>query len=243
MISIFKKEINLFFSSLIGYIVISVFLVFLGLMIWVFPDSSLLEYNYATLDQLFSMAPLIFLFLIPAITMSLFAEEKQTGTIELLATRPLTDLEIILGKYFAALLLVIFALIPTLLYYFTIYQLGFPKGNLDSGAIWGSYIGLVLLGASFVAIGIFASSLTTNQIVAFVLSSFLCFMFYWGFLFFSKFSFFVGTVDDLIQMLGIDYHYESLSRGVADTRDILYFISLIAIFLGLTNLSLDSRRW
>ena len=243
MLSIFKKELNTFFSSLIGYIVVAVFLLFLGLMIWVFPDSSLLEYNYASLDQLFSIAPLIFLFLIPAITMRLFAEEHQTGTIELLATRPLRDLEIIVGKYLAALALVIFALVPTLLYYFTIYQLGFPKGNLDSGAIWGSYLGLIFLGAAFVAIGLFASSLTSNQIVAFVLGSFLCFIFYWGFLFFSKLPLFVGSWDAVIQMLGIDYHYESISRGLVDSRDVLYFVSLIAVFIGLTNLSLDSRRW
>ena len=174
MIGIFLKEINTFFSSLIGYIVIGVFLVFLGLMMWVFPDSSLLEYKFATLDQLFSLAPIIFMFLIPAITMRTFAEENQNGTIELLATRPLHDMEIILGKYFASLALVVFALLPTLIYYYTIHQLGAPKGNLDSGAIIGSYIGLVFLSAAFVAIGIFASSLTDNQIVSFLLAVFIC---------------------------------------------------------------------
>ena len=181
MLGIFLKEINTFFSSLIGYIVIGVFLIFLGLMMWVFPDSSLLDYNFATLDQLFSLAPVIFMFLIPAITMRTFAEENQSGTIELMATRALRDMEIILGKYFASLALVVFALIPTLIYYYTIYQFGAPKGNLDSGAILGSYIGLILLSGAFVAIGIFASSTTDNQIVSFLLAVFICFFFYWAF--------------------------------------------------------------
>lgn len=243
MWSIFLKEINSFFSSLIGYIVIGVFLVILGVIMFIFPDTSLLDSQYATLDQLFQAAPLIFMFLIPAVTMRSFAEEQQSGTIELLETRPLSDMSIVLGKYWACLVLVIFALLPTLLYYGTVYQLGSPKGNLDAGAIAGSYIGLILLSAVFVSIGILASSLTSNQIVAFVLATFLCALFYYGFFYFSKLPVFVGKIDDIIQMIGIDYHYESISRGVIDSRDIVYFLSLIALFMALTHLSLDRRRW
>ena len=186
MLTIFSKEINTFFSSLIGYIAIVVFLLVTGLMMFVFPYTSLLDYNYATLYQLFSLAPIIFMFLIPAVTMGSFAEEIQTGTIELLTTRPLRDIEIVMGKYFANLILVLFALIPTLLYYYTVYQLGSPAGNLDSGAIQGSYIGLFLLAGVYTAIGVFASSLIDNQIVSFILATFLCFFMYSGFLFISK---------------------------------------------------------
>ena len=243
MLSIFQKEINAFFSSILGYIVIGVFLVIMGLVMWVFPESSILEYNYATLDQLFNVAPLIFMFLIPAITMRSFAEEQQTGTIELLSTKPIREMEIILGKFFANLVLLIFALLPTLLYYYTVHELGSPKGNLDSGAIMGSYIGLIFLGACFVSIGLFASSLTSNQIVSFILATFLCFFFYWVFDFLSLLPVFVGKIDDLIQMMGIDYHYVSISRGVLDTRDLVYFFSFIAVFLMMTQVSLERRKW
>lgn len=243
MLTIFLKEINNFFSSLIGYIVVGVFLGILGLIMFVFPDTSLLNYNYATLDQLFDIAPMVFVFLIPAVTMRSFAEENQTGTIELLATRPLSDLQIVLGKYFASLALVVFALLPTVLYYITVYQLGSPKGNLDSGAIMGSYIGLIFLAATFVAIGIFASSLTNNQIVGFILATFLCFLFYWAFLFISTLPVFVGRVDDIVQMIGIDYHYTSISRGVIDSRDVIYFVSLISVFIAMTVTSLERRKW
>ena len=243
MFSIFQKEINTFFSSLIGYITIGTFLVLLGLMMWVFPDTNLLDYNYATLDQLFEIGPLIFMFLIPAITMRTFSEEQQTGTIELLATKPLTDWQIVLGKYFAAWLLVAFAILPTLLYYYTIHQLGAPVGNLDAGAIAGSYIGFMLLGGAFVAIGIFCSSLTNNQIVAFILATFFCFLFYYGFYFFSKLPIFIGKFDNVVQMIGIDYHYASISRGVIDSRDVLYFLSLILSFLVLTVTSIGRRKW
>lgn len=243
MFTIFLKEINTFFSSLIGYIVVGVFLGILGLIMFVFPDTSLLNYNYATLDQLFDIAPMVFVFLIPAVTMRSFAEENQTGTIELLATRPLSDLQIVLGKFFACLALVIFALLPTLLYYYTVYQLGSPKGNLDSGAIMGSYLGLIFLAAAFVAIGTFASSLTNNQIVGFILATFLCFIFHWGFFFFSKLPVFVGKGDDVVQMIGIDYHYLSISRGVIDTRDVIYFVSLIGVFVAMTVTSLERRKW
>lgn len=243
MLSIFYKEINTFFSSLIGYIVIGVFLVFMGLMLWVFPDYSLLKYKVASLDTLFEIAPLIFMFLIPAITMRSFAEEKQTGTIELLITRPLKDWEIVLGKFFACWLLVIFALLPTLLYYYTIHELGTPKGNLDAGAIAGSYIGLALLGGTFVAIGLLASSITNNQIVAFILALFFCFLFYWGFDYLSRLPIFLRKTDDIVQMIGIDYHYTSISRGVLDSRDVIYFISIIGVFLMGSQVALESRKW
>ncbi|MCG8326583.1 MAG: gliding motility-associated ABC transporter permease subunit GldF [Chitinophagales bacterium] len=243
MLSIYFKEINAFFSSLIGYIVIGVFLAIMGLVMFVFPDTSILNYKYATLEQLFEMAPVIFMFLIPAITMSSFAEEQRSGTIELLATRPITDLHIILGKYMASFTLVAFALIPTVLYYYTVYQLGSPVGNLDSGAILGSYIGLFLLAGTFVAIGLFASSLSNNQIVAFILATFFCFLIHWGFDFFSRMPVFVGKVDDLIQMFGIDYHYLSISRGLLDTRDLLYFLSVIALFIMLTLVAVERRKW
>ena len=243
MLSIFYKEINSFFSSFIGYIVIGVFLAIMGLVMFVFPDTSILNSNYATLDQLFDMAPVIFMFLIPAITMSSFAEEKQAGTIEMLATRPITDLQIILGKYLACLVLVAFALLPTVLYYYTLYQLGSPKGNLDAGAILGSYIGLFLLAGIFVAIGVFASSLSNNQIIAFILAAFLCFLVYWGFDFISRMPIFVGKGDDIVQMFGIDYHYMSISRGILDTRDVLYFCSAIGLFILLTLASVERRKW
>ncbi len=243
MLTIFSKEIKAFFSSLIGYIVIGVFLLVTGLMMFVFPDTSLLDSSYATMDQLFALAPIIFMFLIPAVTMRSFAEENQTGTIELLATRPLRDIEIVLGKFLASLILVLIALIPTLFYYYSIHQLGSPVGNLDSGAIMGSYIGLFLLAGVYTAIGVFASSLIDNQIVSFILATFLCFFMYWGFLFLSKLPVFFGKTDILVQMFGIDYHYSSISRGVLDTRDLIYFLSVIALFVAMTLVSLEKRKW
>lgn len=236
MLAIYLKEIQTFFSSLIAYLVIGVFLLLLGLVLFVFPESSLLDYNYATLQPLFDNAPLVFLLLIPAITMRSFAEEQQQGTMELLATKPLRFWEIILGKYFAALSLALFALIPTALYYWTIYELGAPRGNLDSGAIAGSYVGLFLLAGVFAAVGIFASALVSNQIAAFVLAAFLGFLLLNGFDYFSQLPVFVGKGDDLVQMLGIQHHYRSLSRGVLDSRDLIYFLSLIVFFLAFTHL-------
>lgn len=243
MYSIYLKEINTFFSSLIGYITIGTFLAILGLLMWVFPDTNLLDFNYATLDQLFDIGPMIFMFLIPAITMRTFAEEQQSGTIEFLATKPLSDWQIVLGKYFASWTLVAFAILPTLLYYYSIYQLGSPKGNLDAGAIMGSYIGLLLLGGAFVAIGIFASSLTNNQIVGFILATFVCFIFYYGFYFISKLPTFVGKIDLVIQKFGIDYHYGSISRGLVDSRDVIYFLTIIGGFLVATVTSIGRRKW
>lgn len=243
MRSIYLKEINSFFSSLIGYLVIGGFLLLLGLMLWIFPDNSILESKFASLDELFNVAPLVLMFLIPAITMRSFAEENQSGTIELLVTKPVSDFQIILAKFLACLTLVVIAILPTLVYYVSIYFLGSPKGNLDSGAIMGSYIGLVFLGSCFVAIGIFSSSITKNQIVAFIIATFLCFIFHWGFNYTSRIPVFVGTLDDLIQSFGIDFHYGSISRGLIDSRDVTYFLTLSGFFLFLTLLMVESRKW
>lgn len=242
MITIFRKELTTFFASLIGYISIAVFLVLMGLIMWVFPNNAL-DNGYANLDQLFDNAPLVFMLLIPAVTMRMFSEEKRAGTLELLATRPVTELQIVLGKFLAANSLVLFSLLPTLLYYYTIYRLGAPEGNLDSGATWGSYIGLILLSAALVSIGLFASSVTDNQIVAFVLAAFISFIIYLSFDAISGLGLFGGRADDLIQSIGIQYHYHSLSRGVVDSRDIIYFISLMLIFLLSTKTALESRKW
>lgn len=243
MVSVLRKELQAFFSSLIGYVVVGVFLIVMWLIMWFFTDTSLLNQNLATMGQLFHLGPLIFVFLIPALTMRSFSEERQKGTIEFLSTKPLTDLQITLGKYFACLVLVLFAILPTVIYYYTIYNLGLTAGNLDSGAIMGSYFGLFLLGAVFVAIGVFASSLVKDQVVAFVLATFLCFLFHWGFFFISELPFFFGKSDLFIQRLGIDFHYSSISRGVIDIRDLVYFFSVIVLFIASTVVSLGSRRW
>ena len=242
MYSIFKKEIRSFLSSLIAYVVIIVFLLIVGLFTWVFADGNILAQGYASLDTLFFMAPWIFIFLISAITMRSFSEEINQGTFEILSTKPITDFQIILGKYLAAGCLVAFSVLPTLLYFYSVYQLGLPKGNIDMGATWGSYIGLILLGGCYASIGIFSSAATSNQIVAFVLGMFLCFFFYVGFQQISNLSLFGGW-DSFIQNLGIQYHYDSISRGVVDSRDLVYFGSLISFFLGLTYIVLDSRKW
>lgn len=242
MYSIFKKEIRSFLSSLIAYVVIIVFLLIIGLFTWVFADGNVLSQGYSNLDVLFFMAPWVFIFLISAITMRSFSEEIKQGTFEILSTKPITDFQIIMGKFLASVVLVIFAILPTLLYFYSVYQLGLPKGNIDVGATWGSYIGLVLLGASYCSIGIFASAVTPNQIVAFILSMFLCFFIYVGFQQLSSLSLF-GSWDSLVQSLGIQLHYDSISRGVVDTRDLVYFGSLMSIFLGLTYIVLGSRKW
>jgi ABC-2 type transport system permease protein len=209
---------------------------------WVFADTSVLDYNFATLDQLFSIAPLVFLFLIPAITMRSFAEEKAKGTIEFLYTKPLTNWDVVIGKFIANFTLVIFALLPTLIYYYSVYQLGSPIGNLDSGAIVGSYIGLFFLSGAFVAIGMFASTLTENQIVAFILGAFLCFFFHWAFTYIARMPIFTTTFDLFIQKLGINYHYTNISKGLVDTRDLVYFISVICVFLYATISVMENRK-
>lgn len=243
MWGLYRKELNGFFSSLIGYITIGVFLLMLGLMLWVFPDFSILNYPIATLQPLFTVAPFVFMFLLPALTMSSLAEEKQEGTFELLATKPISDLSIVLSKYLAVVTMVLFSLLPTLLYFYTVSQLGSPAGNIDTGEVIGSYVGLFLLSAVFAAIGIFGSSLSSNQIVGFISAFFLCFIMYWGFSFLSRFPLFVGGIDSLLENIGIEYHYGSVSRGLLDTRDIIYFFSMITFFIVLTLFSLASRNW
>jgi len=240
MLSIFKKEIRSFLSSLIAYVVIVVFLLIIGLFSWVFADGNVLILGHANLDILFFMAPWVFTFLISAITMRSFSEELKQGTFEILSTKPITDIQIILGKFFASVALVVFALLPTVVYVYSIYKLGQPQGNLDMGATMGSYIGLLLLGASYVSIGLFASVITPNQIVAFILGLFLCFFFYVGFQQLSNLSLF-GSYDSFVQNLGIQLHYDSISRGVVDSRDLAYFVSLIFTFISLTFLTLRRR--
>ncbi|WP_419701160.1 gliding motility-associated ABC transporter substrate-binding protein GldG [Mucilaginibacter sp. NFX135] len=239
MLSILKKEIVSYLSSLVAYVTIGVFLLVLGLFLWVFPDSSILDYGYAGLESLFSTAPYLFMFLIPAITMRSLAEERKEGTFELLFTRPLTDWQIVLGKYLASVLLVLFALLPTLVYYFSVSTLGTPQGNIDTGAVIGSYIGLFLLGAAFAAIGLFASSITKNQIIAFTVAVFLCFFFYSGF---DSLSQLLSLQDLGLQNLGITEHYQSVSRGVLDTRDLAYFIVVTGIFIWLTLFVIIRQR-
>lgn len=223
--------------------VVVVFLLITGLFLWVFQsDFNIMSFGYANLDSLFILAPWVFLFLVPAITMRSFAEEKRTGTIEMLFTKPLSDWQIVMAKYFAGVILVLLALLPTLVYFFSVYRLSMPVGNVDSGGIWGSYIGLFFLSAAFVSIGLFCSSVTNNQILAFLLSVFLCGFLYIGFDMIYSLALF-GKVDLFIQDLGMSAHYGSLSRGVVDTRDILYFISVIVVFLSTTKLVLSSRKW
>jgi ABC-2 type transport system permease protein len=242
VITILQKEISVFFSSLVAYITIGVFLLVMGLFLWVFPESSILDYGYASLDSLFSTVPYIFIFLIPAISMRSIAEEKKEGTFELLATRPITDWQIVLGKFFACLAIVLLTLLPTIIYYISVYQLGASVGNIDTGAIIGSYIGLALLGAAFTAIGIFASSISKNQIIAFIVAVFLCFFAFSGFDSVSRIISFQGF-DTFLTGLGINEHYQSISRGVLDTRDLVYFLSFIALFLVLSKTILGGRKW
>jgi ABC-2 type transport system permease protein len=242
MLAILAKELNSFFSSLVGYVVIIIFLTGVGLFMWVFPETEVLNYGFATMETLFSMTPFVYLFLIPAITMRTFAEERKSGTMELLLTRPLTDLQLILGKYLASWVLVLFSLMPTLIYYYTIVELGSPQGNVDTAAVIGSYIGLILLGGVFTSIGIFASIITDNQVVAFILAVFFCFILYTGISSLASLSFW-GSSTYLISQLGIDYHYVSMSRGLIDSRNLAYFLSLIVVFLYATYLVLRSRKW
>lgn len=243
MLALLKKEIANFFSSIIGYIVIIIFLLITGLFLWAFPtEVNILDYGFAQMNGLFSIAPYVFLFLIPAISMRSFADENKVGTIELLITKPLSDFKIIMAKFWAAFLLLIIALLPTLTYYFSVYYLGYPQGNIDSGGVFGSYIGLILLGGAFIAIGLFASSLTSNQVVAFIIAVFLSGLIFIGFEFIFQLSW-LGNAGLIVKSLGIYDHYSSISRGVLDTRDLIYFLSLISLFLFLTKFSLQSRNW
>ena len=240
MLTIFRKEVASFFNSLIAYLVIAVFLTGVGLFFWLW-EMNVLETGVATMDALFDFGPYLFLFLVPAITMRSFSEEMKTGTIELLITKPLQDWQIILGKYLATVFLVLFSLLPTLIYYFTVYYLGNPVGNLDQGAIWGAYIGLFFLGCIFAAIGLFTSSLTDNQIVAFIVGVFLCFFLFLAFDFTASLPW-LSSVNRILIQVGIMEHYRSISRGVIDTRDMVYFLSVVTIFLILTNIVLNGKK-
>ena len=242
MYPVFKRELFSLLNSLLAYITIGIFLLASGLLLWFFPDTSILEYGYAEMTSFFSLAPFLFLFLIPALTMRSFAEERREGTFVLLATRPITEWQIILAKYFSCLTLVLFALLPTLVYYVSIYSLGLPKGNIDGGAVIGSYIGLVLLSSAYTAIGIFSSSTTKNQVVAFAVAVFLCFITYNGFDAMSK-VFSLRSLEGIFLSLSLNEHYQSISRGVLDSRDLIYFFTFVLVFLGLTKLVMGGRKW
>ncbi|MEO7120747.1 MAG: gliding motility-associated ABC transporter permease subunit GldF [Ginsengibacter sp.] len=239
MFSIAKKEFHQFFSSLTGYITIILFLVVCGLYLFVLKDSNLFDFGYATLNKFFELAPWIFIFLIPALAMRSFSEEYKTGTFEILQTRPLTKWQIVSGKYLAVLIVIIIALLPTLLYVYTIHSLS--TAGIDGGGIAGSYIGLVFLAAVFGAISLWCSGLTSNAVIAFLTGAFACLVVYFGFNAISKLPVFTGNADYYIEMLGIDFHYRSISRGVVDTRDIIYFLSIIFLFLFATQKNLSKK--
>ncbi|MBX2922830.1 MAG: gliding motility-associated ABC transporter permease subunit GldF [Chitinophagaceae bacterium] len=239
MFAICKKELRQFFSNLTGYIAIVIFLLLSGLFLFVFPDTNVFDAGYATLDQFFELAPWILLLLIPAITMRSFSDEFKAGTYEILVTLPLSKWNIITGKYIASLIIVTVALLPTLLYVFTIDSLS--DGGMDGGGIAGSYVGLFSLAAAFTAVGICCSSFTGNAVVSFLISAFICFILYSGFTAVSKTGALQGGPDYIIEMIGMDFHYRSLSRGALDSRDIVYFLSLVAFFLFVTHKKLLNR--
>ena len=238
MFAILKKEFNSFFASPIAYLVIGVFLLINGLFLWIFKDEfNILNAGFADLNSFFFLAPWVFLFLIPAITMKSFADEFSNGTIEILKTKPISEWQIVFGKFWASLLLVIVALIPTLTYVYTVYQLGNPVGNIDFGSTVGSYIGLLFLAATYTAIGLFTSTLSKNQIVAFILGVIITFFLYYGFDAIST------SLDNelTIKKMGINEHFKSISRGVIDTRDIVYFLSVTVFFLFITKKRIDNE--
>jgi len=241
MFALFKKELSGFFSSIMGYLVILIFLIATGLFVWVIPSgNNILDGGYATLDGLFGLAPWLFMFLIPAVTMRSFAEERKTGTLELLQTRPISNTSLVLAKNMASLAIALIAILPTFIYFLSVYMLGNPTGNIDMGGTWGSYIGLALLAMVYVCIGGFCSSLTDNQVVAFLLAVVITFAFYMGF---STLGETMGNSGTIVANLSIDIHYQSISRGVIDTRDLVYFICISAFFVLLTRLKLKSRTW
>jgi ABC-2 type transport system permease protein len=239
MFAVLKKEINSFFASPIAYLVIGVFLLMNGLFLWVFKDDfNILNAGFADVTTFFYLAPWFFLFLIPAITMKSFADEYNSGTIELLKTKPLSDWQIVLGKFLASLLLVVMALLPTLTYVYSVYQLGNPVGNIDLGSTIGGYMGLLFLAATYTAIGLFTSTLSKNQIIAFLLGIFITFILFYGF---DAIASSFGNDALSIQKIGINEHFKSISRGVIDTRDILYFLSITIFFLFLTKTRLENE--
>lgn len=237
MFAIFKKEFNTFFTSPIGYLVIGVFLLINGLFLWVFEgDFNILNAGFADLNAFFFIAPWFLLFLIPAITMRSFSDEYRLGTIEILQTKPLSDPQIVTGKFLGALALIFIALLPTLTYVFTVVKLGNPPGNLDVGSTVGSYFGLILLASAYTAMGLFSSTLSNNQIVTFLIGVILSFFMFYGF------EALAGLYpSEAVRKMGMDYHFDSLSRGVIDTRDMIYFISVTFFFLYLTYLKLQQK--
>jgi ABC-2 type transport system permease protein len=240
MKSILLREIKSFFGSPIGYLVIAIFLLLNGLFLWVFDgEYNILKSGFADLTPFFTISPWILIFLIPAVTMRSFSDEKKQGTLELLVTKPLTIWQIVNGKFFGAVLLIVIAIIPTLIYVYVISSLGMPEGNIDMGSTIGSYFGLLFLIAAYTAIGVFTSALSDNQIVAFIISVFLCFFFYFGF---EGLSTLVKGIEGFVSYLGMDSHFRSMSRGVLDTRDILYFVSISVLFLSLTVYKLKSLK-
>lgn len=234
MLPVFQKEINGFFSSPVAYVIMAVFLTVIGLMVWVFPETGVLDYGYADLGVFFNATPHVMLVMIPAITMRSIAEEVRTGTIEWLLTKPLTRWQLVLAKFVANWLLVVLLLLPTILYYYTVYQLGNPVGNIDSASVLGSYLGLVLLGGVFVAVGLFASSVNDNQVVAFVVGVFLCFLLYVGLSSVATLEWW-GTLAYPLLWLALDEQYQALGRGLIDSRNVLYLLSVILVFLFLTE--------
>ncbi len=243
MFAIFKKEIKGFFSSLTGYIVIIVFLLINSLFMWIFPGEwNILDSGYASLDTLFFISPWVFLFLVPAVTMRMIAEEKRLGTIELIYSRPVTEREVIYGKYLASVALVLMSLLPGIIYYISVYILGETPGNLDQGATWGAFLGLFFLAAVYASAGLFASSLTDNQVIAFIIAVLISFFLYIGF---DSLAYLPGLkkIDEFIIRLGINEHYKSISRGVIDLRDIIYFVAVVLVFNEATRFILLSRKW
>ena len=243
MFAIFRKEITGFFSSLTGYIVIIVFLLINSLFMWIFPGEwNIFDNGYAGLDTLFLLSPWVFLFLVPAVTMRMFAEEKRLGTIELIFSKPITERGIIWGKFLASVSLVLLALLPCLIYYISVYMLGETPGNLDKGGTWGAFIGLFFLASVYASAGIFASSLTDNQVIAFIIAVLICFVLFMGF---DSIAYLPGLkkIDELVIGLGINEHYKSISRGVLDIRDVVYFASVVTILNEATRLVLLSRKW
>lgn len=240
MKSIIVRELKSFFGSPIGYLVIAIFLLLNGVFLWVFNgDYNILNSGFADLSPFFTLSPWILIFLIPAVTMRSFSDEKKQGTLELLLTKPLSIWQIVNGKFLGAMLLIVIAIIPTFIYVYVISSLGMPEGNIDMGSTMGSYFGLLFLIAAYCSIGVFTSTLSDNQIVAFILSVFLCFVFYFAF---DGLSTYFPSAENFISSLGMDNHFKSMSRGVIDTRDMLYFISLTIVFLSLTVFKLKSSK-
>lgn len=243
MRNLFIKEFNAFFSSLIGYLIVSVFSLLMGFFVWLYPgDTNLLDNFNANLSTMFDMAPWVYLFLIPAISMRLFAEEKKTGTIELLMIRPLSEMKIILGKYFATAAVLLVSLLPCLFYFACLYFISNPVGNVDAGAFMCSFLGVFLLGLTYLAISVFSSSISDNEILSFIIGVLLCLFFYSGFTYLSSLDGLYLYQSEIIN-LGADVHYMSMSKGVIDSRDLVYFVAVIYMFLLFTKTVLKSRKW